>query len=217
MASGLELGDERVRELAAEILAREEYAAHRLDVDAWRALLRWIADGFAWLEGLRFAEPGLFWTVLIGLVLLSLLLLGHVVWTVSLALRMPDPDPAAAAGPEGPSLLVQAERLAGEGRFLEASRRVELATLALLLERRWIELARSDPNRVLRRRLRAAALPEPERGELLALLDRLESGLFRDGVEDPELYAGWRALHARLAVLPEPGRPALPAPAPGAA
>ena len=43
------------------------------------------------------------------------------------------------------------------------------------------------------------------------------SGHVDDSVEDPELYAGWRALHARLAVLPEPGRPALPAPAPGAA
>jgi hypothetical protein len=202
LAGGLDASDERVRELAADILAREEYAAFRVDLEAWKGLLGWLADWAAWLENLRVASPALYGLLLAGLLFVALVLLAHVVWTVSLALRMPPPATASSAAQPGPGLLDQAESLAREGRFLEAARRVELATLALLLEERVIELARSEPNRVLRRRLRAAPLPAAERRQLLGLLDRLESGLFRDRLEDPELYAGWRALHRRVASLP---------------
>jgi len=202
LAGGLDASDERVRELAADILAREEYAAFRVDLEAWQGLLRWLGELASWLENLRVVSPVLYGLLVAGLALIALALLAHVVWTVSLALRMPPPASPSSDAPPGPGLLAQAESLAGEGRFLEAARHVELATLELLLEERVIELARSEPNRVLRRRLRAAPLPAPERRQLLGLLDRLESGLFRDRVEDPELYAGWRALHRRVASLP---------------
>jgi len=202
LAGGLDASDERVRELAADILAREEYAAFRVDLEAWQGLLRWLGELASWLENLRVVSPVLYGLLVAGLALIALALLAHVVWTVSLALRMPPPASPSSDAPPGPGLLAQAESLAGEGRFLEAARHVELATLELLLEERVIELARSEPNRVLRRRLRAAPLPAPERRQLLGLLDRLESGLFRDRVEDPELYAGWRALHHRVASLP---------------
>ncbi len=202
MGGGLDASDEHVRELAAEILAREDYAAGRVDLEGWERLLRWLAEWAEWLEALRVTAPGLYWLLLAGLLLLAVVLLAHVVWTVSLALRMPPPEEPPRGARPGPGLLARAESLAAEGRFLEASRNVELATLELLLEQRVIELARSEPNRVLRRRLREAALPDPERGQLLGLLDRLESRLFRDRVEDAELYAGWRALHRRLSALP---------------
>lgn len=202
MPAGIDASDDRVRELAAEILARDEYAAFRVDVEAWRRVLDWLAEWSEWLEGLRLASPGLYWLVLGGMLLVSLLLLGHLVWTISLALRMPPPEGGGGRQPVGPGLLAQAETLAGEGRFLEAARHVELATLELLLEQGAIRLARSEPNRVLRRRLREAPLPAAERRELLGLLDRLEWRVFRDREEDPELYAGWRSLHRRLAALP---------------
>ncbi len=202
MGGGLDASDERVRELASEILARDDYAALRVDVEFWERLLGWLAEWAEWLEALRVDAPGLYWLVLAGLLLLALLLLAHVVWTVSLALRMPPPEPVPRGTGPGPGLLERAESLAAEGRFLEASRQVELATLELLLEQRVIELARSEPNRVLRRRLREARLPDVERRQLLGLLDRLEAGLFRDREEDPDLYAGWRSLHRRVAALP---------------
>ncbi len=204
MGEGLDASDERVRELASEILAREEYAAWRIDVDAWRRVIEWLQGWTEWLEGLRLDAPALYWLVVVGLLLLSLVLLAHVVWTVHRAVSAPVPEAARGAVRDRPGLLVLAEGFAREGRYLEAARHVELATLELLLESRVIELGRSEPNRVLRRRLREAPLPEAERRELLGLVDRLERRLFRDRVEDPELYAGWRTLHRRVAALPAP-------------
>src|SRR6266403_795887 len=87
-----------------------------------------------------------------------------------------------------------ADALARRGMFLEAARRVQLAALDLLLRARVVELGRSDPNRTLRRRLRDAALPEAERGDLLALIDWLEQRWFRDRNEERELYDRWRSL-----------------------
>jgi hypothetical protein len=49
--------------------------------------------------------------------------------------------------------------------------------------------------------LREARLPDSERADFLALLDRLESRWFRDRAEDRDLYGAWRGLHARLEAL----------------
>ena|SRR5436309_11982693 len=76
--------------------------------------------------------------------------------------------------------------------------------LAVAPPARVLELGRSDPNRTLRRRLRDAALPEAERGDLLALIDWLEQRWFRDRSEERELYDRWRSLHARLGAVLKP-------------
>ena len=198
-APAAEWGDEPVRELAAEILAREEYAAGRPDLEAWSQLLDWLTGFTRWLEGLRVEAPGLYWLVILGLLVVALGLLAHVVWTVSIALRATPPPERRERAAAPVDLGRRAEALAAEGRFLEGARQLERASLALLLEGRVIELARSEPNRVLRRRLLAAPLPEAERRELVGLIDRLERRVFRQGAEDPELYAAWRALYRRLA------------------
>jgi hypothetical protein len=107
--------------------------------------------------------------------------------------------------PGEPELLRDAERLAREGRYLDAARRVQLAALELCLERGWLELERSDANRTLRTRLARAPLPPAERHRFGELLGDLERRWFGDRREDPGLYEGWRVLHTRLAALPSRG------------
>jgi hypothetical protein len=141
---------------------------------------------------------------LLGFALLALVVAAAVVVARSLRdalARAGGPEPPA--GPEGreQSLLGEAERLACSERFLEAAHCAQLAALELLLKRRWIELARSEPNRTLRQRLAKTSLPEAERSEFASLLDRLESHWFRDRTEDRDLYLAWRGLHARLVDL----------------
>lgn len=199
--------DAEVRRVAEEVLAREEYARWRVEEHPLVLLLErvigWL-DGFLdWSLDLSAASPLLGGALLAGLLLLAVALLAHVVWAVRAALRAPPPprEPRRRAE-DGPSLRARAEALAGAGRLLEAARELQLATLELLIREGWIELGRSDPNRTLRERLRRAALPEPERGELLRLLERLEALWFRDRVNDPDLYRAWRRLLDRLEALP---------------
>jgi hypothetical protein len=190
--------DAHVRALAKQVLARPEYATWHSDSAAW-------LKGFlAWLHALPDTSPALYWTLLGGLALVVLVLLAHVVWTLRAALAAPVPPTSRRAAPEEAGFAEEAARLADEGRFLEAARRLQLAAIDLLLRHRVLELGRSDPNRTLRRRLRDAALPEPARGDMLALIDRLERSWFRDRSEDAALYAAWRALHVRLAATPGP-------------
>ena len=194
--------DEEVRRLAGDLLSREEYARYRIDEEAWLAFFQRLTRGLdsllAWFDGLRIESPLLYWSALIALALVAIALLAHVAWSIRAALRAGAPDDArAAAGPRR-DLVDEAARLASEGRFLDAARRLEHACLDELMAQGAIELARGDANRVLRRRLSDAPLPEPRRRELLGLLDRLESRLFRDPIDDAELYLGWRRLHTQL-------------------
>ena len=198
MAAASPLSDEEIRSLAAEILSREEYFRPGLAEEAWRALLAKILGFFDFLEALRIASPIVYWAILIGLLLTSLLLLAHVAWTVRIALRMPRPQAKESGGPVGPGFLEQAESLAREERYLEAARRVELGTLELLLRRRLIALSRSDPGRELREQVRRSALPEAERSALISLQRQLEAGLFREHQADRSLYQAWLELHHRL-------------------
>ncbi len=224
MLDGPALSDERVRALADELLARSRYAAYRRPksmlqewVEALADRLRnvgdwlpdWVGDLWTWIKGalLHFLE-GLLGDEPLA-ILVRFLLAGAVlatsVWIVASVVRAlregPADDEAAGsvpAGVAGQGWLERAESLAGQGRFLEAAHCTQLSALELLLSGEWLTLERSDTNRTLRKRLREAPLPDAERSDFLALLDRLESRWFRDRVEDRDLYGAWRGLHARL-------------------
>ncbi len=199
MPSHSSLSDEQIRSLAAEILSRDDYYRPGVAEEAWRAALARVLGFFDYLEALRVASPVVFWLILIGLLLTALVLLVHVVWTVRLALRMPSPQTRDSGQRAAePAFLEQAEALAGEERFLEAARRIELAALELLLRNRVIELSRSDPGRALREQVRRSELPEAERSSLIALQRRLEAGIFRERAADRSLYRAWLDLHRRL-------------------
>ncbi len=202
------LPDDRVRALAAEILARDEYARWRPATAQWwldllRQLERWLAGFSDWMRALSATQPVVYWLVVAGLVLLPALLLAHGVWTwrVALASLRPPAVPARQEG-DAPRFLEEAEELARDGSFLDAAHRVQLAAVDILLRRRVLELSRSDPNRVLRQRLTDSPLCSDDRRDFLTLLDRFETHWFRDGYGDRDLYEAWRALHARLGALP---------------
>lgn len=202
MPAGGGASDEEIRGLAVELLSGDEYARYRIDEEAWLALFHRLARALdslrAWFDGLRIESPLLYWSALFALALVAIGLLAHVAWSIRAALRAGVPDDERGVEVSRRDLALEAARLASEGRFLDASRRLEHACLEELMAQGAIELARGDANRVLRRRLTEAPLPEPRRRELLGLVDRLESRLFRDPVDDAELYRGWRRFHAQL-------------------
>ena len=225
-ASGIP--DERVRELASEILARSAYAAHRrprswlqdqIDglADALRRIEGWIPDWLvdAWLAfvsalrgavALAFGDDAVVVLLRLALALAVLAAFALLATRLLRELRERRPEPAlpgSRTDDDEPRLLAEAEALARDGRFLEAAHCIQLAALEQLLRKRWLELERSDPNRTLRRRLGEARLPEPLQLRFLAALDRLEGRWFRDRREDPSLYGDWRALHAAVLLLPE--------------
>jgi len=81
---------------------------------------------------------------------------------------------------------------------------MHLACIDRLLREGVLQLHRHDPNRTLRRRLRATSLSEDLKSVFLLLLERLERRWFRDRTaegSDRELYEGWRNLHDRLESL----------------
>ena len=192
--------DQTVRALAVEILERSEYAQWRWVPDnAMVEFLRWLEDFFRKIDTLAVDSPTAYWSLLIALSVVSAALIAHVVWTVRIALAAPAPEKTRTAVPQPPDFAGQARWLAGQGRFLEAAQRLQLATIELLVERGILTLARHNANRILRRRIDESALPELQRHELVALITRLERGWFRDRRAEPGLYEAWRALYAQLA------------------
>ena len=184
--------DAQVRALAEEILRRSEYAH-------WRSAL-WIERALAWLTSLSESRPPLYWVLLGSLLVLALVMIAHVTIAVRAALAVPPRPTPESPGATGPDFVAEAEVLAASGRFLEATRRLQLAVIELLLRRRIVTLARSESNRILRARLNEAPLPEADRRDLVALVDRFERSWFRDRTGDRALYEAWRGLHERLGV-----------------
>ena len=191
--------DEHVRALAKEILSRDPYSAWRSQewVLPWlKQINEWLQRWNHWLGGL---PAGTQMLVIGALLLISVLLLTHVVWSVMVALRTRAPQATPRPADDRPGFAAEAEALAAQGRFLEAAHRLQLATIELLVSQRRLALSRFEANRVLRRRVREASLPMAERRTLVDLVDRLERGWFRDRAGDADLYGAWRMLHARLA------------------
>jgi hypothetical protein len=190
--------DEQVQELARAILARSQYARWHSHGGWLFGFLRDLERQLQALANLADTRPVLFAVILTALLVVAAALLAHVVYSVRVALRATRPPAAAPRPPEQPRFVEEADALAAAGRPLDAAHHLQLAVLALLLRRRVLELGRGEPNRTLRRRLRAAAIPDTERREILGLLDRFEARWFRDRTEDPDLYRGWRQLYLRL-------------------
>ena len=194
--------DAELRERAAEILARTEYAAYRVDERAWAdfytQLYELYLELWKWLEALHTESPALYWTILAALFAVAVSLLLHMVWTIRIALRAAPPASPRAASDRPADLRARAEALAGAGHFLAAAHCYQLACLDLLIARGGLELRRSDPNTTLRARLAESALPESERDRFCAQLDALEAQWFRDREDDPHLYRAWRDLDGSL-------------------
>jgi hypothetical protein len=222
--------DEEVRALAREILARGEYdrwrphnswaqlrdRIERFIESAIDAVTEWLPDWFvALLEaffglfdrlGIAPGDPAdlslLEWVI--GALLLAVVGMALFGLAGSVMRRRAgggDGGQGSDQDAAPPLPLQEARALAAGGHFLAAAHHVQLAALQMLLERRFVELARSEPNTTLRRRLSGSSLPEAEKGDFLSLLDRLEAHWFRDREDDRVLYLDWCQLHTRLDAL----------------
>jgi hypothetical protein len=182
--------DAAVRTLARQILDRPEYAPWRS-----RPSFDWI---IGWLVRLFDENPALFWVIVAAMVLLLVLIVVHVAWTIRRGLTARPADVRDGAHDGRRSFVDDATALARDGRFLDASRAVQLGVIQLLVGAGRIELGRGDANRVLRRRLGQAHIDGALRDELVASIASLERRWFRDREEDEELYRRWRWVYGRL-------------------
>jgi len=223
--------DEQLRASAREILSGSEFARWEREQQTGQALLErlieaapvWLIDLLAWLQEMLQAIPsalarglGLFgvfgeaaegvgWTALCLLLAASIVIL----WRWRERSRRSEGrggEGRASSTVRHAEALAAARARAREGRFLEAAHGVQMAILAWLIDRDWLELARSDPNRTLRRRIATSGLPEREARDLIALVDRLEALWFDDPRldaprEDPALFEAWLSLDARIVSL----------------
>lgn len=237
--------DEEAREAAREILSAEAYTRWSSEYEAWLDLfdritalipdfvLEALSALFAalgkigdWIQAFLNAlgiegsvAPFLGW---LGVLAIAGVLIASIAqWRMRTASMR-----TAAAGTAGETdrhaeAVREAQRAAGDGLFLEAAHRVQLASLAFLIDAGWVELARSDANPTLRQRVSNSALPERERVQLIALVDRFERrwfGAVNVNVDivsavqsesesdaapfsDRTLYEDWLALDSRLSRL----------------
>ncbi len=218
------VSDEEARAAAREILAQAEFTRWHSDYEAWLRALEglvewlpdWLIDVVAWLQehvlegiilellrgigrllGLVGEPPGALGLLAVCLLLAAAIVLAYRIWGTRWRQTRAGPDARGTHHSHADSIR-EARALARDGHYLEAAHRVQLATLALLIETDWLELARSDPNRTLRRRVSASSLPERERRQLIALVDRLESLWFDQPREDRQLFDEWLALDERM-------------------
>ena len=222
--------DEELRSAAAEILAGNEFTRWHTDYESWLALLErigeltpdwlirvlwWIQQAastvFEWIgEFLRLfgvlgdVGEGVGW-VAVCILIAALIVLGWN-WQVRRVLRRATGAAQRSPGRDHAEAIREAVALARTGQYLEAAHRVQLATLALLIESDWIELARSDPNRTLRDRVRESDLPKRERRQLIELVDRLEALWFDEPRDDRILFEDWVSLDERLVPIATGGR-----------
>jgi hypothetical protein len=197
-------GDDRIRAITAEVLARDEYAKYRsLSAESLRKFFEWVRDALDWLPGLHTTSPLLFWSVMALLALVNALLITHIVWSVRSALRRSAVQELAEGPRKSPDFLAQAEQLASRGAYLEAAHRLLLAALAHAARARVLELRPDDGNRTVCRKLRASSLPPALTQQLIELIGRTEASWFGARENGPELYAAWLDLYGRL----QRGRP----------
>jgi hypothetical protein len=218
------VSDEEARAAAREILAQPEFARWHSDFEAWLRALEglleripdWLIDVAAWLKevvlegillgmlramgrllGLVGEPPGALGLLAVCLLLAVAIVLAYRFWDTRRRESRAGRDAPGTSRSHADSIR-EARALARDGHYLEAAHRVQLATLARLIETQRLELARSDPNRTLRRRVSDSTLPERDRRQLVALVDRLESLWFDQPREDRELFEAWLALDERM-------------------
>ena len=193
-----QISDLAVRERAAEILTRADYARYRaMPAELLRELLELFASWMAWLAELQERAPVLYFTLLLGMLALAALLLTHVIWSLRAALRMPDPVENVVTRSER-DFVAEARALATGGDFLEASHRLLLASLAHAGRSRLVELKPNDGNRAVCQKLRNAALAPDLRQRWIELIGRTDALWFGTRAQNAELYAAWCAVYAQL-------------------
>lgn len=192
------IDDAAARHLAAEILARPEYAQHRdQSAQYLRELFAWLGRLFDLLPDLYYSSPELYWLVLIGLAAVLVLLTVHMVRIVRSALRAPELPPSASAKSER-DFPAEARALAAQGAYLEASHRLLLGSLAQAARAGVIELKPDDGNRAVCDKIRRSQLPAELSAQLVALIQETDATWFGGRAQRADLYQAWSATYAQL-------------------
>lgn len=149
-----------------------------------------------WLETLRESNPDLFRLLLWGLVALLVLLLLHAGWVVLRTLR----GGPAGTGSHGPTVAAprrdavwyrrEAQRLAENGRLLEA---MQADMIALLLELDARRIVRYHAGKTAQEHVAEAAVSEAARAELRDLVWTFYRHAFAREPLSPATAAAWRA------------------------
>ena len=195
-----DLSDPAVRKLAAEILARREYApAKELDAAHWWAQwLRKVMDWLASFSDSRVSDPGLYWMVVAALTVILVVIIYLIVRNIREAMRTAEPPPPPRAGASPPDLAAEAESLAAAGQYLDAAHRLMIASYRTLGERSLIELRPDRSNLWIRTALRKSTLAGNLATELDGLIERTERRWFGLRENDPDIYLQWRSAFERL-------------------
>jgi len=222
------VSDEQARAAANEILSQGRFTRWDGDFEVWLRALEalidmipsWLIEVVDWIErvlidqvlgsilaflgrllslfGVFGETPDLLGWISISLILSVGVVLAYRTWGESW-FETRTPESKARPTRQHADAIREARSLASSGHFLEAAHRVQLATLAMLIDSDVLELARSDPNRTLRHRVADSSLPAGERATLISLVDRLEALWFNEPREDATLFEEWIALDERLA------------------
>ena len=195
-----DVSDSRIRDLAHEILARPEYAAGRpTAIETWlRSVMHRLFDWIWNLGTLRATAPGLYWLILGGLFLVFAILLAQIIWSISVALRAPEPPERLASGTRLRDPAADAELLAAGEDFLEAAHNLMIASFRTLAERSVIDLRPDRSNRWIRRALRDSKLNEKLVKEIDSLVGRTECRWFGDRENSPDIYSQWKSAFDQL-------------------
>jgi hypothetical protein len=194
-----DLSDAAVRKLAAEILARREYA-HARDRELAHWWAQWFQKLLDWLASFsdsRVSDPGLYWMVVAALAFILVAIIFLIVRNIREAMRTVEPPPPRA-GASPPDLAAEAESLAAAGQYLDAAHRLMIASYRTLGERSLIELRPDRSNLWIRAALRKSTLAGNLAAELDGLIERTERRWFGLRENDPDIYLQWLSAFERL-------------------
>jgi len=195
--------DEQIAKLASAILARDRYRTFRPES---YDLLKWLRNAlgafFDFIADLYVNNPALYWLLVAVLGAICALLLTHMVWTLSTAMRASTAVAPLQQASAELDFVAEAQRLAARGEHLEAAHRLLLASLRALARARHIPLHPEDGNGTVCRQLAASKLPGTLRDQLIQLIVQTEHAWFGDVAAGDDaaagLYRRWRAAHAAL-------------------
>jgi hypothetical protein len=187
-----------IRQRLKQVFARPEFSAQ--DMTFWEWLRQQVVRLFAWLGGLRDANPLLFWLLLAGCLVLLLLLGIQIGWTVRRALagspRLREADPGQVKR-QRQSLAYrdEARRRAAQGEFTEAIRFLFLSLVYYFDESGRVGFQQAYTNR----EYLSLFGDRPEvRAELAVFVDTLDDHWYGQRPTAPAQYEKCLALYQSL-------------------
>lgn len=199
LASAARPDDEAIRHQLEDILSRPEFNPKRPE-DFFARLFKYFVDFLGWLAALRVTEPIMFWLFVSGLIGILVLLVVHIIWTVSKVLGLGYRPPQAEDLREKRGLLSAAYRQealgrAGTGDFTEAIRYLFLSLVYRFDEDGKVSFRKAYTNREY---LTLFADRPPVHEDLKVFVDTLDADWYGQHPTSRWLYENCLALYESL-------------------